>query len=67
MGGLNTGWVVFDGDVEPKTVHRACWTARWLMVPLSEVSDLLSRNTHKESHGSQTKSMSQIRTNHNEL
>ena len=33
-----TSWVVehgvdlFDGDVEPKTLHRACWAAQWLMV-----------------------------------
>ncbi len=27
VNGLNMGWVVFDGDVEPKTLHRACWAA----------------------------------------
>ena len=27
VNGLNMDWVVFDGDVEPKTLHRACWAA----------------------------------------
>ena len=67
VSGLNTGWVVFDRDVEPKTLHRACWAARWLTVPPSEVSDLLGQNTHKESHGRQTESVPQIRTNYNEF
>ena len=38
-----------------------------LMVPPSEISDLLGHNTHKESHGRQTEPMSQIRTKHNKL
>ena len=44
-------WVVelevdlFDGDVEPKTLHRACWAAQWLMVLPFRISDLLGHNT----------------------
>ena len=58
---------LFEGDVEPKTLYRACWAARWLMVLPYEVSDLLSHNTHKGSHGKQIESVLQIKVNHNEI
>ena len=61
------GLDLFEGDVEPKTLHRACWAARWLMVLPSGVSDLLGHNNHKGGHGRQTEPVPQIKTNHNEL
>ena len=61
------GLDLFEGDIESKTLHWACWAARWLMVPPSKVSDLLSHNTHKGGRGRQTELVPQIKTNHNEL
>ena len=61
-------WVVergvdlFDGDVEPKTLHRTCWAAQWMMVLSSGIFDLPGHNAYKDSCGRQVKSASQIKT-----
>ena len=67
-------WVVecgvdlFDGDVEPKTPHWACWAVQWLMVHSSWIiADLPDPNTHQGGRSRQTESIPQIKTKHNKL
>ena len=61
-------WVVergvdlFDGDVEPKTLHRACWATQWLMVLSSGISDQPGHNAYKDNCGRQVKSAPRIKT-----
>jgi hypothetical protein len=53
------------GMLSPKFYTGLVGLSNELMVPPSEVSDLLGHNTHKESHGRQTESIPQIKTKHN--
>ena len=41
------GLDLFEGNVESKTLHQACWAALWLMVLPFRVSNLLGRNTQR--------------------
>ena len=59
---VERGVDLFDGDVEPKTLHRACWAAQWLMVLSSGISDLPGHNAYKDSYGRQVKSALRIKT-----
>ena len=53
------------GMLSPKFYTGFVGLPNELMVPPSEVSDLLGHNTHKESHGRQIESILQISTKHN--
>ena len=47
---VERGLDLFNGDVEPKTLHRACWATQWLMVHSYWIADLSGPNTHKEGY-----------------
>jgi hypothetical protein len=59
------GWICLIGMLSPKLYTGLVGLPNELMAPPFEVSDLLGYNTHKESHGRQTKSIPQIKTKHN--